>query len=156
MALLAWMLLGLFPATAILLGAVVAPTDSVLASGVEAGAPLTELEEEQDPQYEWGTVRFALTSEAGFNDGLAFPLTNLAIAAAGAALAAGASLSWLIDWVLVDVLYKIAAGVILGYVIGEFVARLLFRLPATEGLADIVTHGEEVMAGVGRSPGSRG
>jgi len=30
------------------------PTDPVLASGVEAGAPLTELEEEQDPQYEWG------------------------------------------------------------------------------------------------------
>jgi len=54
MALLAWQFLGLLPATAILLGAVIAPTDPVLASGVEAGAPLTELEEEQDPQYEWG------------------------------------------------------------------------------------------------------
>ncbi|UTF54749.1 cation:proton antiporter [Natronosalvus rutilus] len=148
MALLAWKVMGLFPATAILLGAVLAPTDPVLASGVEAGAPLTELEEEQDPQYEWGTVRFALTSEAGFNDGLAFPLTNLAIAAAGAALAEGASLAWLIDWALVDVLYKILAGAVLGLIIGELVARLLFRLPATESLSEMVTRGEEVMAGV--------
>ena len=148
MALLAWKLLGLFPATAILLGAVIAPTDPVLASGVEAGAPLTELEEEQDPQYEWGTVRFALTSEAGFNDGLAFPLTNLAIAAAGAALVEGASMAWLIDWALVDVLYKITVGAVLGYVIGELVARLLFRIPAAESIVDMVTHGEEVMAGV--------
>lgn len=148
MALLAWQIIGLLPATAILLGAVIAPTDPVLASGIEAGAPLTELEEEQDPRYEWGTVRFALTSEAGFNDGLAFPLTNLAIAAAGASLAEGASLAWLIDWALVDVLYKIGAGVVLGYVIGELIARLLFRLPATESLAEMVVRGEEVMAGV--------
>lgn len=53
-ALLAWQVLGLLPATAILLGAVIAPTDPVLASGIEAGAPLTELEEEQDPRFEWG------------------------------------------------------------------------------------------------------
>ena len=148
MALLAWQVLGLLPATAILLGAVIAPTDPVLASGIEAGAPLTELEEERDPLYEWGTVRFALTSEAGFNDGLAFPLTNLAIAAAGARLAEGESLAWLIDWALVDVLYKIGAGVVLGYVIGQLIARLLFRLPATESLAEMVSGGEEVMAGV--------
>jgi NhaP-type Na+/H+ or K+/H+ antiporter len=148
MALLAWQFLGLLPATAILLGAVIAPTDPVLASGVEAGAPLTELEEEQDPQYEWGTVRFAITSEAGFNDGLAFPLTNLAIAAAGATLVEGTSLAWLIDWALVDVLYKIGAGIVLGYVIGELTARLLFRLPAAESLADMMARGEDVMAGV--------
>lgn len=148
MAVLAWGVLGLLPATAILLGAVIAPTDPVLASGVEAGAPLTELEEEQDPQYEWGTVRFSLTSEAGFNDGLAFPLTNLAIAAAGASLTEGASRAWLVDWVLVDVFYKIGVGVVLGYVIGELIARLLFRLPETESLAEMVTRGGEVMAGV--------
>lgn len=148
MALLAWKVIGLHLATAILLGAVIAPTDPVLASGVEAGAPLTELEEEQDPRYEWGTVRFALTSEGGFNDGLAFPLTNLAIAAAGAALAEGASLMWLINWALVDVLYKISAGIVFGLIIGELIARLLFRLPGTESFADRVARGEEVMAGV--------
>lgn len=72
MAVLAWEVLGLLPATAILLGAVIAPTDPVLASGIEAGAPLTELEEEQDPHYSWGTVRFTLTSEAVFKMDLPF------------------------------------------------------------------------------------
>lgn len=148
MALFAWRFLGLLPATAILLGAVIAPTDPVLASGIEAGAPLTELEEEQDPRHQWGTVRFSLTSEAGFNDGLAFPLTNLAIAAAGAALAMGTSWSWLVDWFLIDVLYKIITGAIIGYVIGQLMGRLLFRLPASESVAEIMVRGEEVMAGV--------
>lgn len=144
-AVLTWSVLGLLPATAILLGAVIAPTDPVLASGVESGAPLTELEEERDPRHQWGTVRFALTSEAGLNDGLAFPITNLAIAAAGATLAEG---SWLIDWVLVDVLYRIGAGLVLGYVIGQLMAYFLFRLPASESVAEIMGRGEEVMAGV--------
>jgi NhaP-type Na+/H+ or K+/H+ antiporter len=145
LAVLAWHFLGLLPATAILLGAVVAPTDPVLASGVEAGAPLTELEEERDPTHRWGTVRFSLTSEAGFNDGLAFPLTNLAIAVAGASAVAGKS--WLVDWFLVDVLYKILVGTVLGYAVGQLVSRLLFRLPGTEAIADVMVRGEEVMAG---------
>jgi NhaP-type Na+/H+ or K+/H+ antiporter len=145
-AVLAWGVLGLVPATAILLGAVVAPTDPVLASGIEAGAPLTEIEEEQDPSHEWGTVRFALTSEAGLNDGLAFPLTNLAITVAGATLLAPES--WLVDWLLVDVVYKIVLGVAGGYVVGVLMARFLFRLPAAKNVAKVMGYGEEVMAGV--------
>jgi len=39
-------------------GAVIAPTDPVLASGVGSGAPLTELEEEQDPRQRWGRFDF--------------------------------------------------------------------------------------------------
>ncbi|RDI70243.1 cation:proton antiporter [Halopelagius longus] len=149
-AVLAWGLLGLLPATAILLGAVLAPTDPVLASGIEAGAPLTELEEEADPRYRWGSVRFALTSEAGLNDGLAFPLTNLAIVVAGATVAGGSPAdgqSWLLEWFLVDVLYKIGAGLVLGYVIGQVMARFLFRLPIPESVAEMM-HGQDVMAGV--------
>lgn len=146
MAVLTWGLLGLLPATAILFGAVIAPTDPVLASGVESGAPLTEIEEEQDPGHEWGTVRFTLTSEAGFNDGLAFPLTNLSIAVAGASLVGGEP--WFFDWLLVDVLYKIGAGVALGYLIGQLMARFLFRLPGSQSVADMMGRGEEVMAGV--------
>ncbi|WP_408958240.1 cation:proton antiporter [Natrinema sp. 74] len=145
-AILAWRVLGLLPATAILLGAVLAPTDPVLASGIDAGAPLTELEEEMDPRYQWGTVRFSLTSEAGFNDGLAFPLTNLAIAVAGATVAESGV--WLLDWFLVDVLYKIGVGTGLGYIIGLAMARVLFRLPPSESVADMMGRGEEVMAGV--------
>ena len=146
MAVLAWGVLGLLPATAILLGAVIAPTDPVLASGIESGAPLTELEEEHDPAHRWGTVRFTLTSEAGLNDGLAFPLTNLAIAVAGARLAD--EQTWLLDWLLVDVLYKVGAGIVLGYVIGQLMARFLFRLPGPESIAEMMERGEEVMAGV--------
>jgi NhaP-type Na+/H+ or K+/H+ antiporter len=43
---------------------------------VQVGGPDQEGEEDD--------VRFALTSEAGLNDGLAFPFTNAAIAALGA------------------------------------------------------------------------
>lgn len=146
MSLLAWGILGLAPATAILLGAVIAPTDPVLASGVGAGAPLTELEAERDPLYQWGTVRFALTSEAGFNDGLAFPLTNLAIAAAGVTMANGDG--WLLEWVLVDLIFKIVVGAVLGYLIGHAMARFLFRLPGAQTMAEIMTGGPEIMAGV--------
>jgi NhaP-type Na+/H+ or K+/H+ antiporter len=133
----------MLPATAILLGAVVAPTDPVLASGIEAGAPLTEIEEEEAPEHRWGTVRFSLTSEAGLNDGLAFPLTYLAIAAAGAPAAAG--YGWLAEWLAVDVVYRIAVGVAIGYVVGMVMARLIFRLPATEGLTDVMA-GAEALA----------
>jgi sodium/hydrogen antiporter len=53
---------------ALLLGAALAPTDPVLASDVQVGPPKTGEEDE---------VRFALTSEAGVNDGAAFPFVHL-------------------------------------------------------------------------------
>jgi NhaP-type Na+/H+ or K+/H+ antiporter len=68
--------LGLGAASALLLGASLAPTDPVLASDVQVGPPQSG--EEDD-------VRFALTSEAGLNDGLSFPFVHLAIAIALAA-----------------------------------------------------------------------
>lgn len=71
---LASSLLGLGLAAALLLGSSLAPTDPVLASDVQVGAP-GEVEEDE--------ARFAITSEAGLNDGLAFPFVNLAIALAG-------------------------------------------------------------------------
>ena len=142
-AVLAWGVLGLLPATAILLGAVVAPTDPVLAAGVEAGAPLTEIEEETAPESRWGTVRFALTSEAGLNDGLAFPFTNLAIAAAAATSLGDPG--WIVEWFAVDVLYKIAVGVALGYAIGQFMARVVFRTSVPE-LAEVMAGAEALAA----------
>src|SRR4028119_1919129 len=62
-------------ASALLLGAVLAPTDPVLASDVQVGPPGGDPEEEDD-------LRFSLTSEAGLNDTLAFPFTNAALAMA--------------------------------------------------------------------------
>lgn len=113
-ALLGWWALGFAPATAMLFGAALAPTDPVLASDVQVGAPGSGETDE---------VRFALTSEAGLNDGLAFPFTNAAIAMAGAA-----GLGWVGEWLLVDVFYKIAAGVVIGHLAGKGLAYLLFRV----------------------------
>jgi NhaP-type Na+/H+ or K+/H+ antiporter len=68
-------LLGLGAAAAILLAASLAPTDPVLASDVQVGRPKSGEEDE---------TRFALTSEAGLNDGLAFPFVMCALALAEA------------------------------------------------------------------------
>ena len=76
MALLGIWLLGLGLAAAVLVAAALAPTDPVLASEVQVGEPADD-EEETDQEDE---VRFGLTSEAGLNDGLAFPFVYLAIA----------------------------------------------------------------------------
>lgn len=117
LAILAHFLLGLGAATAILLAASLAPTDPVLASDVQVGPPGEGLEDE---------VRFTLTSEAGLNDGLAFPFVNLAIALA---LAAQTGEPWLIDWFTIDVIWKIAAGLAVGWVVGRLLGWLTFRLP---------------------------
>lgn len=136
-------LLGLHPATAILVGAVLAPTDPVLASDVEAGAPQTEMEVEAADVHEWGSIRFALTSEAGLNDGLAFPFTYLAIAVAGASTADG--VGWLVDWGLVDVGYRIAVGLVVGVVIGHLMARVVFYAPAVSEQAELMAGGEALV-----------
>ena len=118
--------LGLPLAAAILLGAVLAPTDPVLASDVQlAGPGGTEETAEEDADDE---VRFALTSEAGLNDGLAFPFTNLAIAIAGGG-------SWLLGWVVEDVVVKLAVGLAAGLVLGRVISYLAFGLPARWRLA---------------------
>jgi NhaP-type Na+/H+ or K+/H+ antiporter len=118
-AVLGWWALGLAPASAVLLRAVLAPTDPVLASDVQVGAPHEEKE---------GEVRFALTSEAGLNNGLAFPFTNLAIAMAAAGAGTGA---WLLEWFLVDILYKLLVGTLAGMGIGYMLAYLFFRVAAS-------------------------
>ena len=73
--------MGLAPAAALLLGAALAPTDPVLASDVQVGGPTTEQElgEGTEEIDEADEVRFSLTSEAGLNDGLAFPFVYAAI-----------------------------------------------------------------------------
>ncbi|WP_051068889.1 cation:proton antiporter [Cesiribacter andamanensis] len=110
-----WML-GLAPAAAVLLGAVLAPTDPVLASDVQVGPP-----NEQNDK-----VRFALTSEAGVNDGLAFPFTYFAIRMAEAG---GLQSEWLVTWLWQDVLYKIGVGVLAGVLMGRVLAFLVFKVP---------------------------
>lgn len=102
--------MGLSLGAAVLLGAVLAPTDPVLASDVQVGPPGDE--EEAEPH-------FALTAEAGLNDGLAFPFVFL-----GLFIAAEGGSDWLGEWLLADVLYAIPAGIAIGAVGGRLIARL--------------------------------
>ncbi|WFF09631.1 cation:proton antiporter [Micromonospora sp. WMMD1076] len=124
-ALLGWWWAGLVPAAALLLGAALAPTDPVLASDVQVGEP-TDVEDSEDE------VRFALTSEAGLNDGLAFPFVYAAIAIATPGFAPS---DWLAEWFAVDVFYKLAAGVGGGLLVGWLLGKLFFRAPSKLRLA---------------------
>ncbi|WP_225874696.1 cation:proton antiporter [Pedobacter hiemivivus] len=99
---------------ALLLGAVLVPTDPVLASDVQVGPPNEKYKSE---------TRFALTSEAGLNDGFAFPFTWLAILAATMGLQSES----IIHWLGYHLLYKIAAGIFLGWLWGKLAAYLIFN-----------------------------
>lgn len=114
-AFLGWYALGLVPASALLFGAVVAPTDPVLADEVQTSEPSSPDD---------SSTRLALTTEAGLNDGLAFPFTYLAIAVAVYGLNPDL---WLMDWLLIDVLYKIGIGVLAGVVTGKGLTFLFFQ-----------------------------
>lgn len=117
-AVLAW-LLGASPAVALLLGAALAPTDPVLASDVQVAGPQTgDHEVDEDDE-----VRFTLTSEAGLNDGLAFPFVYAAILLA----TEGAVSGWALEWVGWYLLGKVALGVLAGIVVGRALAWAAFR-----------------------------
>lgn len=110
-------MLGFNIASALLLGAALAPTDPVLASDVQVGPPMEEIRD---------NVRFSLTAEAGMNDGVAFPFTWLAIALAMMTVNKNFGVG---SWVLYDLIYRIIAGVAIGYALGRFLAYLVFYLP---------------------------
>ncbi|WP_445194018.1 cation:proton antiporter [Sphingomonas sp. Tas61C01] len=114
---LVWSTLGLPWAVALLLAASLAPTDPVLASDVQVGPPKTGDEDE---------VRFGLTSEAGLNDGLAFPFVHLAIILAASA----GTEPWFAEWLGYRVIWEIGAGVAAGWVIGRVFGWLTFHVPA--------------------------
>ena len=120
-----WWAVGLAPATALLLGAVLAPTDPVLAADVQVGPPGGDPKEEDD-------LRFSLTSEAGLNDALAFPFTNAAIAMA---LVGTNTSSWVAEWLAIDVAYKLVVGLVGGIAVGKLLAVVVFRTPENLRLA---------------------
>ena len=100
--LLGWWGLGLAPATALLLGAVLAPTDPVLAGDVQVGGPdvHTEEIEESDERHE---VRFALTSEAGSTT--AWP--SRSCSPRSTCWRRAPSLSWVGQWLAWDLVGKV-------------------------------------------------
>ena len=115
--------LGMPWAIALLLAASLAPTDPVLAADIQVGPPKTGEEDE---------VRFGLTSEAGLNDGFAFPFVHLAIALAAVATTGE---PWFGEWLSYRVLWEIGAGVGGGWLIGRMFGWLTFHVSAESKLA---------------------
>jgi len=103
-------------ASALLLAAVLSPTDPVLATDVQVGDPN---EEDRD------NAKFSLTAEAGFNDGMAFPFVWLAIAIA---MYAGGSEAFIFNWAGKHLFYQISVGLLSGFLLGRLLAYILFTL----------------------------
>jgi NhaP-type Na+/H+ or K+/H+ antiporter len=100
--------MGLPLGAALMLGAILAPTDPVLAGDVGVGPPGEE--DESEPN-------FSLTGEAGLNDGLAFPFLFL-----GVYVATHDGQGWIGEWVAADVLYAVAVGLAIGALGGYGIA----------------------------------
>ncbi len=115
-ALFGWQAMGLTVGGAIVLAATLAPTDPVLAGDIGVGPPGEE--DEREPN-------FAITAEAGLNDGLAAPFVLLGL---GFALHGNSGGSWFGTWIVADVLYGIAAGVAIGLLAGRGLAAVLVTL----------------------------
>ncbi len=111
--LLGYAFLGLPLGMAVLLGAVLAPTDPVLASEVQ-------LEDPDDKD----RLRLNLTGEAGLNDGTAFPFVLLAVGLVGLhvdePLHALGDLGW--KWFVVDVGWRVVGGLLVGWFGGKSLA----------------------------------
>lgn len=103
--------MGLSFGAALLLGAVLAPTDPVLAGNVGLNAPGGEV---------LGEPRLSLHTEAGFNDGLASPFVVLGLFVAGQG-----GTSWIPTWTLADLVYGAGFALALGALAGVGAARLL-------------------------------
>jgi NhaP-type Na+/H+ or K+/H+ antiporter len=97
----------------ILLGAILAPTDPVLASDVQVHRP-----GDRD------RLRFSLTGEGGLNDGTAFPFVMLGLGLLG--VHEIGSFGW--RWVAVDVLWAATVGPAVGALLGLAVGRLVLYL----------------------------
>ena len=113
-ALLGSTLLGLSAAGALLLGAALAPTDPVLAGDIGVGPPGDE--DEHEPN-------FALTAEAGLNDGLAAPFVLL-----GLFVAEEGGGGWAWNWLAADVVWAIGIGLAIGAGVGVLAAWSVKRL----------------------------
>jgi NhaP-type Na+/H+ or K+/H+ antiporter len=121
-----------FPlAMALLLGAAMAPTDPVLAADVQVGPPRSGDEDE---------VRFGLTSEAGLNDGLAFPFVHLALLL----IAGGFTVADVGTWIGWYVVGKIALGLAIGLAVGWVLGREAFHSRSDQ--LRLAEHGEPLLA----------
>ena len=98
---------------AILLAAILAPTDPVLASDVQ-------LEDPSDRD----SVRFSLTGEGGLNDGAAFPFVMLGLALLG--LRDTGTNFW--RWATFDLVWPVVGGLAIGAMCGHAIGKLVVHL----------------------------
>lgn len=105
----AHLVLGIPLGAGVLLGAIIAPTDPVLATDVQ-----TRNAQDSDQ------LRFTLTCEAGMNDGSAFPFVMLGLGLLGLNSLGNFGQEWL----LVDALWATAAGIGIGVAAGAGLAHL--------------------------------
>lgn len=109
----AHLLLGVPVAVSLLVGAIVAPTDPVLAAEVSVHDA-----EDQD------RVRYALSGEAGLNDGAAFPFVIFGLEF----MHAGGVDAWVGEWFLGRVVWAVPAGLAIGYFLGTGLGQLAMRI----------------------------
>lgn len=108
--LLVYVILGLPFLVAILIGAVVTPTDPVLAGTVVTG----DVAEEHLPEH----LRNTISAESGYNDGLTYPFVLLPILAL--TLPPGEALSrFVIKTVILEVGLAVLVGLVAGYGVGK-------------------------------------
>ncbi|MEA5504012.1 sodium:proton antiporter [Halotia wernerae UHCC 0503] len=119
--------LGMNWGEAILLGAILAPTDPVLASEVQ----LVDVKDQDE-------LRFGLTSEGGLNDALAFPFVYFGIYA----LKDNHWGNWFQYWITVDLIWAIAVGIIMGIIVPQAIVwidqKIQKRRPADDLMEDFV------------------
>ncbi len=98
---------------AVLLGAITAPTDPVLASDVQVVEA-----------HDRDRLRFSLSAEGGLNDGAAFPFVMLGLGLLG--LHDLGTAGW--RWLAVDVAWAIVGGLAIGAGLGAMIGRLVLHL----------------------------
>lgn len=106
--------LGMDVPTAILLGAVLAPTDPVLASAIAV-----------NDASDHDRMRYGLSGEAGLNDGMAFPFVVFALLLAENNQQLGV---WIGEWALHRLMWAIPAGLLIGYLLGRGIGLFAIRL----------------------------
>ncbi|MDE1911264.1 MAG: sodium:proton antiporter [Pseudomonas sp.] len=110
-------LLGLSWGGSLLVGAILAPTDPVLAG-------LVQVNNAQD----YDALRFGLSGEAGLNDGTAFPFVIFALIFMQHG---GFDGDWLGGWVLKNLLWAVPAGLLVGYWMGRGIGRVTLKMRIT-------------------------
>jgi sodium/hydrogen antiporter len=107
-----WLLVGLPLLMAVLLGAILTPTDPIVASTIVVG----DFVERRVPL----RLRRAISAESGFNDGLAVPFVLAPLVALGVAAPAATGL-----WPPLAIAWSVGGAVAVGLAIGYGAGRLL-------------------------------